>query len=815
MQVFKFGGTSVGSASAIKSILEIVKKACQTQPTILVLSAMSGITDKLLLTAQLASQNDASYLTILKAIEDKHFEAIEALYPIDNRSHVITNVKVLFNELETLLEGIRMLGEISLRTQDKVVSFGEILSTTMIHPLTKYFCPNALWVDARRLIKTDAHFTAAIVDFEKTSHNINDFITHNPADLYVTPGFIASTEDNYTTTLGRGGSDYTAAIFAYAVHATAVEIWSDVSGMLTADPRIVPAAKKIEKIPYHEALELSYFGAKVIYPPTILPVMRKNIPVYLKNTFVPEDPGTLIQSEACDNPNIIRGISSYRDVSVLNLQGVGMIGIPGFSSRFFTVLGKNKINIILITQSSSEQSICVVINKRDCNKAKSLLEIEFKFEFEQNILNALQIEADQSIVAIIGDKMKNHSGISGRMFSALGRNGINVRAIAQGASEMNISAVIKNTDITKALNVLHEEFFEQVPKRLNIFIVGKGNVGKKLLELIAQQYQYLFEHLNINIKLVGLSGTNRFVIKPEGISLDSWESEFETFAKQGSIQDFMNDIIQLNLLNSVFIDITAHQDVAKVYPELLKKSIAIIACNKIACSNDYEHYKLLKSLTREFNTSFYFETNVGAGLPIISTLNDLIKSGDSMHSIQAVLSGTMNFVFNQYDGSTSFADVVKKAQQEGYTEPDPRSDLSGVDVKRKILILAREAGHIIEMCDIEGESFLPPSCFEGSIADFYLELERQEPHFKKLLAAAAAEGAKLKFVARFSNGKAHVSLEHIKPESPLYHLYGKDNIVLFYTNRYPDNPLVIKGAGAGAEVTASGIFADIIKTAHF
>ncbi len=813
MKVLKFGGTSMGSAAAIKSTIKIIEKTLENDPCIVVVSAMSGVTDQLLLISDLAFKNNPIYKTLIKDLSDKHLHLIENLIDVKTRAHVIATVKVFFNELEALIEGVQLIQELSLRTQDKIISFGEIMSSTILHAYFKNQYPDCIWIDSRQLIKTDDNFSSALVDYSLTEPNIQDFIARNQAKLYIAPGFISSTKDNVTTTLGRGGSDYSAAIFASSLQVKVLEIWSDVSGMLTADPRMVPNAKKIDRIPYHEALELSYFGAKVIYPPTILPVMRKKIPVYLKNTFEPENVGTLIESESSSNPNIIRGISSYKEVVVANLEGIGMIGIPGFSRRFFDALGKNKINVILITQSSSEQSICVVVSRRDAPKAKLKIDQEFEFEIKQNILKPLVLEQEMAIVAVIGDKMRNHSGISGRMFSALGRNGINVRAIAQGSSEMNISAVINTHDIKKALTTLHEEFFENSLKLVNLFIVGKGNVGSKLLSQLQSQKQFLAQNAHIQIEVVGLADSKRFVLNEKGIDLNHWSEILET-APLGNVTTFIQNAQNLNLRNAVFVDITAHKEVAELYPDLLKKSIGVVACNKIACSSSYSYYQELKKLAREFNTSFYFETNVGAGLPIINTLTDLIRSGDEIYSIKAVLSGTLNYVFNHYDGKTLFADVVRKAQAEGFTEPDPRLDLAGTDVMRKILILARESGADMEMDDIKNTPFLPAPCMEGSVDDFYKQLELHEEHFRNLYQKAAANHSKLKFVATFDKGKAWVQLEEIKDDSPFYHLYGKDNIVLFYTKRYSEFPLVVKGAGAGADVTASGIFGDIIKFAR-
>jgi aspartokinase/homoserine dehydrogenase 1 len=647
------------------------------------------------------------------------------------------------------------------------------------------------------------------------------------------PGFIASDATGHTTTLGRGGSDYSGAIYAASINASILEIWTDVSGMMTADPRMVNNAKEIPRISYQEAMELSHFGAKIIYPPTILPVMHAHIPLWIKNTFEPEHPGTLIENESPKDNNVIRGISSIKDICLLSLEGAGMVAIPGFTKRLFDALAKKQISIIIITQSSSEHSISVGVSVQDTHLAKIAVDAEFEEEINLQLLEPLIIEKELSIIAIVGEQMRNHPGVSGKMFSVLGNNGINIRAIAQGSSEKNITAVIEAQDVPKAINVLHEAFFETAYKQVHVYIAGVGNVGGKLIDQIKKQADYLQNHLGLQIKIVGIANSKKQLINTEGINLshsdDSinnssnsipWADQLAAASSNtihaGTIQDFVKAIVNHNLRNSIFVDITANASVADTYAQLLSHSVSVVACNKIACSSDYAHYANLKALAHKHNAAFLFETNVGASLPVISTLNDLIRTGDQVNKIEAVLSGTLNFVFNHYEGGKdgkSFAQVVKQAQDEGYTEPDPRLDLGGTDVMRKILILAREAGHPLEMESIENESFLPAPCFNGSVADFYIELEKQEPHFKQLYDSAAAAGCKLKFIAKLESN-AKVGLQHIQTSSDFYHLYGKDNLVLFYTERYPEQPLVIKGAGAGADVTASGVFADIIRAAR-
>ena len=814
MQVLKFGGSSVGSVDAINQMVAIVVNNTN-KPSIVVVSAMSGITDQLLMLAQTAANGNEAYKTIIQSIEQKHLDVVRALLPIQQQSATLSLVKQLTNELEANCEGLFMLKELSMRMQDKIISYGELLSSRIISATFASKGIQQQWVDSINLIKTNSNFYNAAVDKDLTYKSIQTYFAapENKFDLYIAPGFVSSDEQGNTTTLGRGGSDYTGAIYAAALDVAVFEIWTDVSGMMTADPRMVQNAKEIPEISYQEAMELSHFGAKVIYPPTIQPVMQKNIPVRIKNTFDPKHIGTIIKNESAADKSFIRGISSIKDICLLSLEGSGMVGIPGFSKRLFDALAKKQINIILITQSSSEHSICVGVNMQDAHQAKIAVDAEFEQEINTHKVEPLIIEKEVSILALVGEQMKSHPGVSGKMFGVLGRNGINVRAIAQGSSEKNISAVIATQDVRKAINVLHEEFFETTYKQLNLFIAGTGNVGSKLLAQIQKQYQYLQDNLRLQIRIVGLANSKNNLINEEGIDLNIWKEQLAE-AATGSIHDFVEVIRKLNLRNSVFVDVTANADVASVYTKLLEKSISVVACNKIACSSSYASYQNLKALAREFNALFLYETNVGAGLPVIGTLNDLLRSGDQVTKIQAVLSGTLNFVFNNYNGTKPFAQVVRQAQDEGYTEPDPRLDLGGTDVMRKIMILAREAGQKLEMEDISNEFFLPAACFEGSVVDFYAEMERQESHFKAIYEAAAAKNCKLKFVASYENGKASVGLQHIPANSDFYHLYGKDNLVLFFTERYPEQPLVIKGAGAGAEVTASGVFADIIRVAR-
>ncbi len=834
MKVLKFGGTSVGSAENIEKVIEIVRREIEKNSCAVVLSAMSGTTDALINIAKASEGGDESFRFKIKELETKHTETARKL--LGENSHdsgIFDFIENRFNELKNICEGVFLLRELSARTLDRIVSFGEILSTKIVAAKFNSLGVENVWKDSRQVIKTDSNFGYAAVDFEKTNQLIKDFFgvkssesevlgqeTQNSklktrnSKLFVLPGFIASDSENITTTLGRGGSDYTGAILAAALDADVLEIWTDVSGMMTADPRIVRNIRQIPRITYREAMELSHFGAKVIYPPTIQPVLQKNIPIFIKNTFAPDDYGTLIESEAKDEKEIIRGITSIDKIAVLSLEGSGMVGIPGFSKRLFDALSRAQINVILITQSSSEHSICVAVEEKFSDTAKRVVDTEFEYEIAVGKIEPLAVETGLSILALVGDNMRNHTGISGKMFAALGAQGVNIRAIAQGSSERNISAVIESENVKKAVNTLHEEFFSDGKRQINLYIAGVGTVGQKLLNQLAQQAEYLSENMRLNVRTVGLANSKKILFNEEGIDLKNFRSEISNSEIDSSAENFADLIIEKNLRNSIFVDVTANAEVVEIYPRLLQKSISVVACNKIAASSEFEKYQNLKNLAREYNANFLFETNVGAGLPIINTLNDLTRSGDKINRIEAVLSGTLNFVFNNYDGSRSFASVVKQAQEEGYTEPDPRLDLSGTDVARKILILAREAGYQLEMSDIENEGFLPESCLNGTVEDFYIEMEKHENYFCELLEKAKAENLILKYIASFDNGKASVGLQSIDNNHNFANLSGKDNAVLFYTNRYADLPLVVKGAGAGADVTAAGVFADIIRAAR-
>ncbi len=812
MNIIKFGGTSVANAENISKCISIIKNKKSNGQTAVVISALGGVTDRLLQAANEAASKKEVYKITFQEVEERHLSVINELLPVAGRNKTLEHVQQELQRLGTLLDGCYLLGELSERTKDLILSFGEVLSSYIISEALKTQGEDCKLADSRELIRTNSHFGKAVVNFEITNLNIQHYFDKNKNAVIVLPGFIAESEDGHATTLGRGGSDYTAAILAAALDVPSLEIWTDVNGIYTANPKLVKQAESISHISFEEAMELSHFGAKVLYPPTIQPIINKNITLTIKNTFEPEAPGSIITRDVpVENRNPIKGISNIDGITLITLEGPGMVGVTGFSKRLFEVISKENINVIFITQASSEHSICFGILDAEASKAKAAIDAEFKFEIQQQKIKPAILEDGLSIIAVVGESMKSHQGLSGRMFSTLGRNNINIRAIAQGASERNISAVITSRDVKKALNSLHEEFFEESTVQLNLYVMGVGNVGDKFLDQIQQQRKYLKENLNINVRVVGISNSRKMYFDEDGISLKNRQELLEQ-GEPTNHTGFIGAIKRFNLRNSIFVDNTASNDVPLTYASYLKQSIAVVTCNKVACSSAYSNYRELKDLSRRYNAPFLFETNVGAGLPIIDTLKNLIASGDRVHKIKAVLSGSLNFIFNNFNESVSFHDIVKQAQTEGYTEPDPKIDLSGIDVKRKLVILIRESGYKMEIEDIDNNSFLPQESLDTeSVDDFFRSLKNNAGHFNALYAQAKQQDSRLKFVATFEDGKAHVGLEFIPAGHPFYNLEGKDNIVLFHTDRYVDQPLIIKGAGAGAEVTASGLFADVIR----
>ncbi len=703
-----------------------------------------------------------------------------------------------------------MIGERSIQTKDSILNFGELLSYQLLHSVAIQKNIDAKKKNTEELIVTYSEKKNLIFDYEKTKFLVKNYFKKNKFKFLIVPGFVSKNSKNKPSNLGRGGSDLTASLLANILNADKLEIWTDVSGMYTANPNLVKNAKVIPEISYNEAMELSHFGAKVIYPPTIQPSTKKNIPITIKNTFFPNEKGTII-SKKKTKESVVRGISHIEDISLLTLEGSGMIGVPGYSQKLLSVLSQNNINVIMITQASSEHSICIGINSSDVELAKNKINERFLLEIKSNLINKVKIEKNKSIIALVGDKMKNRQGISGKMFLTLGNNNINVKAISQGASERNITAVIEKKDVKKALNILHEAFFEEQIKKIHLFIIGIGNVGGKFIEQISNQKKYLIEKFRLNINIIGISNSKKMFFSSDGILYENLNSSLKKGEKT-DLNEFFDRVKKLNLRNSVFIDNTANNYVASTYTKYLKNNIGVITCNKIACSDNYENYIKLKNLSKKYNTPFLFETNVGAGLPIIDTLNHLIASGDKIKKIQAILSGSLNFIFNNYNTTRSFRDVVYDAMKKGYTEPDPKIDLSGVDVSRKILILARECGHKVELEDVVNYKFLPDDCLNSiNNDDLFKNLLKNEKHFKDLYNKANDKNCKLKYVANYENGLASVGLNEIEKYHDFYNIEGSDNIILFYTDRYNERPLIVKGAGAGAEVTASGIFADLIR----
>nr|WP_121270669.1 bifunctional aspartate kinase/homoserine dehydrogenase I [Pedobacter schmidteae] len=811
MNILKFGGTSVGSAQSISALIDILKREKGDENPIVVLSAMGGITNTLLEMAERA-RNAQEYTDQLKMIETKHFEVIRALLPAGAQNPVLTKLKIYFNELEDILQSVYNLRELSLQTKDLILSYGERCSNVMVSHIARQQFPNALYVDGSELIKTDSNFGQAKVNTQVTELLIREFYELNSDKLLFVTGFISSNDEGRITTLGRGGSDYTAAIWGAALNAQEIQIWTDVDGMLTADPRIVKKAFSLPELSYIEAMELSYFGAKVIYPPTMTPAFLKKIPIVIKNTFNVDFAGTYIKHGAQASSLPIKGISSIDEISILNLSGSGMVGKAGFSGRLFSLLSREQVNVVLITQSSSEHSITFAVKPADALKALSLINKEFELELQARKLEYPEVENGLSVLAIVGENMKRTPGISGRLFSALGRNGVNIRAIAQGSSEYNISVILSRTDLSKAVNAVHDAFYSDLKKTLNIFCLGTGNIGKTLFQQLEHQMPFLAKNNDLQVKVMGISNTRKMYLNPEGIDLNNWEDALEQGGEKADLSEFIKQMKAMNLANCVFVDNTASHNPIQYYLDVLQSSISVVTCNKIGNSAEYDQYVAFKEAARKHGVEFYYETNVGAGLPIIRTLKDLMLSGDRIACIEAILSGTISYIFNNFKDERLFHEVVKEAQDLGYTEPDPRDDLNGKDFMRKMLILARDAGYALEEKDVAIECMLPDACMAANtVADFYQELENNASYFEKLKQEASNGHKVLRYIGKLEAGKVTITLQMVDDNHPFYMLSGSDNIISFTTDRYKERPLVVKGPGAGAEVTAAGVFADIIN----
>jgi len=808
MKVLKFGGTSIGSPERIRGVKKIIES--QSCPCLIVVSAFQGITDDLKLLSELASNRDDEYEILLEKVILKHIEFTKQLIIKAKQDSVIEDIKNISDDLRETLSGIYLLRELSKHSLDQTLGTGEILSSLILSNVID----DCQLIDARNFIRTDSNFGFANVDFVRTDNLISKGLSGMKKRIIV-PGFIASNERGETTTLGRGGSDYTASIFAAALNAEVLEIWTDVDGFMTADPKKVERAYAIESLTYSEAIELSHFGAKVIYTPTLRPVYKKNIPIIVLNTFNPESKGTIISNKSNNNhPSPIKGISSIDHIDLITLQGTGMVGVSGTSMRLFGALARKSINIILITQASSEYSITFAVSPSDSVIASDAINDEFKIEIINNKELKILVEKNLSIIAIVGEKMKNTPGISATLFKSLGRNGINVIATAQGSSELNISVVIKNESLKKALNVIHDGFFLSRFKEMYLFIAGTGLVGTSLMKQLHEQYSTLISEHNLKINLIGVTNSRKMLIDKKGIPLENYREVLKTSGEKGDISVFIQQMTKLNLRNSVFIDCTADEDVASRYEDILSRYVSIVTANKIACSSKQDYYEKLKSIANERGIRFMYETTVGAGLPIIKTINDLVLTGDKILKIEAVLSGTMNFIFNELSPEMPLSNAIRKAREKGYSEPDPRVDLSGTDVVRKIMILAREAGYTIEKEDVIVNKFLPEECFRGDLNEFFEKVKEYDADFEIKRKELTKQNLKWRFFATMEMGRARVELLTISSEHPSFNLEGSNNIILLTTNRYNELPMVIKGYGAGAEVTAAGVFADLMRVVN-
>ena len=806
MKVMKFGGTSVGSVDSILKVKQIVEAA--EEPVIVVVSALGGITDKLINTSQMAANGDAEYEKEYREIVNRHIEMVYTVIPAgEGRTVLLDKVNELLSELKDIFQGIYLIKDLSSKTSATIVSYGERLSSIIAATLIK----GAVWYDSRNFIKTEKKHAKHILDSELTTSLVKETFDEIP-QVALVPGFISTDKNSgEVTNLGRGGSDYTASIIAASLNAASLEIWTDVDGFMTADPRVISTAYTINELSYVEAMELCNFGAKVVYPPTIYPVCHKNIPILIKNTFNPEAPGTIIKQEVDSGSKAIKGISSINDTTLITVTGLGMVGVIGVNFRIFKALAQNGISVFMVSQASSENSTSIGVRNQDAALACEVLNEEFAKEIEMGEISPVVAEMNLATIAIVGENMKHTPGIAGKLFGTLGRNGISVIACAQGASETNISFVVEAKSLRKSLNVIHDSFFLSEYQVLNLFICGTGTVGGSLIEQIRCQQQKLMQERGLKLKVVGIADGHRALFTRAGIDLASYREEMEEKGIPSSAAVLHDEIIGMNIFNSVFV---ASAEVASLYKEFLMHNISVVAANKIAASSDYSIYSELKQIARRRGVKFLFETNVGAGLPIINTINDLINSGDKILKIEAVLSGTLNYIFNKISADVPFSQTIKMAQEERYSEPDPRIDLSGKDVIRKLVILAREAGYKLEQTDVEKHLFVPSDFFEGPLEEFWKKVPSLDADFEARRRKLESENKRWRFVAKLENGKGSVSLQEVDSKHPFYGLEGSNNIILLTTERYKEYPMMIQGYGAGASVTAAGVFADIMSIAN-
>lgn len=810
MKVLKFGGTSVGSVESILSLKRIVLRAAAEQPVVVVVSALGGITDKLLLTSRLAVDGKDEWKQEFDAMVDRHHKMIDTIITDSrNREKLFCTVDALLEQLRSIYSGVYLIHDLSPKTQDAIVSYGERLSSQIVATLIE----GAHWFDSRDFIKTASKNGKHILDSELTNRLVKKTFADLP-HISLVPGFISMDKDNgETTNLGRGGSDYTASIIAAALGAEVLEIWTDVDGFMTADPKVIPAAYTINQLSFIEAMELCNFGAKVIYPPTIYPVCVKNIPIRVKNTFNPQHPGTLIKNKVDDDNKPIKGISSIKGTTLITVTGLSMVGVIGVNRRIFTALAEQGISVFLVSQASSENSTSIGVQDNDAERAVTVLNNEFAKEIETGAMYPMSAESGLATIAIVGENMKHTPGIAGKLFGALGRSGISIIACAQGASETNISFVVQEQFLRKSLNVIHDSFFLSEYKVLNIFICGVGTVGGKLIEQIRDQQEILKKNSRLNLNVVGIASSKKAIFSRDGIDLQTYREQLDK-AEPSNARKMLEGILKMNIFNSVFVDCTASIEVSKLYQSLLEHNVSVVACNKIAASSTYNNYKKLKETALAHGVKFRFETNVGAGLPIIGTINDLVHSGDRILKIEAVLSGTLNFIFNELSADVPFSETVRRASVEGYSEPDPRIDLSGMDVVRKLVILAREAGYKVEQEDVEKHLFVPEEYFEGSVDDFWKKLPELDEQFEAERKVMEENNMRWRFVAKLEDGKTSVSLQKVPHDHPFFKLAGSNNIVLLTTERYKEYPMLIQGYGAGASVTAAGVFANVMSIAN-